>query len=267
MTKKEYKRKGILTNHQDCINQMDGLHTKLEEKESDYNNLLLQNNTLKGIVEKQCIEISDLKKKLCDSQSQIQSLTSSIISQPVKVNVVDTPEYIQLETERNELFQKQEEMENIMDELGVNDNFGGLLEFLKLLYENKNEFIEYVNIKKNKIVHDIKYEKNIPEGKIKDALDNQKKIYDEKFEEINKTHKEEINKIKSQYEDYKQCIPTPSTSTDIKEKDINIDKQSIINEITSKLESKFSLEKDEIKNEYNSIIENIKEEKNKIKDK
>lgn len=51
MQNRRDKRKGTTTNHTDCIKQMDSIYTKLEEKERDYNNLLLQNNTLKGIIE------------------------------------------------------------------------------------------------------------------------------------------------------------------------------------------------------------------------
>lgn len=51
MQNRRDKRKGITTNHTDCIKQMDSIYTKLEENERDYNNLLLQNNTLKSIIE------------------------------------------------------------------------------------------------------------------------------------------------------------------------------------------------------------------------
>lgn len=64
MPSRKEKRKGITTNHQDCIKQMDTLYTKLEETEGNYNDLLLQNNTLKCIVEKQTTEISDLKSQI-----------------------------------------------------------------------------------------------------------------------------------------------------------------------------------------------------------
>lgn len=261
MPNKKDKRKGIVEiNHQDCVNKMDLLHNKLEDKENDYNNLLLQNNTLKNIVTDLEKQLNDSKSQIKDLQYQLQNLTSCIISPPVKLNIVDTPEYIQLELERNELAVeveelkgKQDEMEKIMDSLGINDNFGGLLDFLKLLYENKDEFMEFLNIKKNKIVHEKKindpilldvkssseyislkndydnlnnrikelekngHDENIDiDSKIKEVLDKQEKIFYEKVEKINNAHVEEIKNIKLQYENAKQSMPSPSSSSETK---------------------------------------------------
>lgn len=54
-----------------------------------------------------------------------------------------------------ELLEKQNTMEQYMDSLGINDNFDGLLNFLKILYENKDEFMEFLNMKKDNITKSV----------------------------------------------------------------------------------------------------------------
>lgn len=273
MNHKKDKKGGITTNHQDCIIQMDTLHTKLGEKEEDYNNLLLQNNTLKSIVEKQYIEISDLKKQLCDSQSQIkdlqsqiQGLSACIISPASNANVVDTPEYIQLELERNELAVevekmkgKQNKMETILDSLGVKDNFDEFIKFIKFIYDNKNDFMEFINMKKNNIKYDVEKDdkyislKNINEEILKDnqcmksqidELNNKFNKMDSNIEdnilfkqlkeqnvllsENNKTLNDNFNKLNKDFETLKkkQGAPTPSNSNETKSKKKNSTKKN-----------------------------------------
>lgn len=147
---------------------------------------------------------------------------------------------------------KQNKIEHILESLGVEDNFDEFINFISFLYNNKNEFLEFLNIKKNNkeinnnnIEEDKKYislknknkemqeqikelniklsnlsnneNKNIypsVDDEIKKALSNQRKDFDEKVENINKAHKEEIDSIKIRYENTNQNIPTPSSSTE-----------------------------------------------------
>ena len=75
-----------------------------------------------------------------------------------------------------------------------------------------------------------------------------------------------LNKIESPIEDNELFKSLKEKNKQL-EMDLNdyknFDKQSIIDEITLSLESKFLTEKQEIKNEYNDIINNVKNEKDK----
>ncbi|RCH80401.1 hypothetical protein CU098_008430, partial [Rhizopus stolonifer] len=76
---------------------------------------------------------------------------------------------------------KQNELEEILDELGVGDGYEGFVDFIKFLYEYKNEFKEFINMKKNNIKYDIN-------DKIQTAVDdpllNQKKEFDDKLAKL-----------------------------------------------------------------------------------
>lgn len=199
MLNRSDKRKGITINHKACIKQMDLLYTKLEENEGDHNNCLLQIKTLKEIIEKQSIEISELKK------------------------------------ERDEYKEKQDKMENILDTLGV-DKFDDFIKYISFLYEYKDEFLDFLNIKKNKIVQESGVsnndEKYVMSGdyldtKIKEALSEQKTIFDNKLQEqelkYNSLYDNFINLKKG-----KNSIPTPSASTERKKEQINVNDNKII---------------------------------------
>lgn len=154
-----------------------------------------------------------------------------------------------LTKENNELLEKQNTMEKYMDSLGIDDNFDGLLNFLKVLYENKDEFIEFLNMKKNNIPlcsckdnivstidikksneyielqeDNIKMKAHLDElnTKLNNLSENDNKIdiesivknTEEKY--IEKIHKLEISN-KELLKKLDTGIPTPSSSTENKE--------------------------------------------------
>jgi peptidoglycan hydrolase CwlO-like protein len=75
------------------------------------------------------------------------------ISKKTMKEVLESDKQIieRLTKENAELKEKQNKMEQYMDSLEINDNFDGLLDFLKILYENKDEFMDFLNIKKNNL--------------------------------------------------------------------------------------------------------------------
>jgi len=129
-----------------------------------------------------------------------------------------------LELKNNELSSKQDEMEKILDKLEINDNFGGLLDFLKLLYENKDDFMDLINKKKNniKIIDPIQFNVKSNNDYINLQKDNKN------TPEINLGYKKQIDDIKVQNNKYKPIndIPTPSSSTENKK--IEDTKKSIL---------------------------------------
>lgn len=60
--------------------------------------------------------------------------------------------YQDLQNNYDVLLEKQNKMEEYIDSLGVNDNFDGLLGFLKILYENKDSFLNFLSNKNNNIL-------------------------------------------------------------------------------------------------------------------
>jgi hypothetical protein len=58
--------------------------------------------------------------------------------------------YKELNGKYTVLLQNQKNMEELLDTIGIKSNYEDLCNFFKFLYENKEDFIEYVNIKKNK---------------------------------------------------------------------------------------------------------------------
>lgn len=189
MPSRKEKRKGITTNHQDCIKQMDTLYTKLEETEGDYNNLLLQNNTLKCIVEKQTTEISELK-------SQIDGLIKERDKYKEKQDIKSNNDYIILQKDNENMIKKNQEMQKQLDILNSKLN--------NLDNKESNEDIS----------------SNI-ENQIKEALDKQKVNFDNNFNSYKKDQEIRYNIlndkfIKLQNPKVKQSIPTPSSSTESK---------------------------------------------------
>ena len=135
---------------------------------------------------------------------------------------------------------KQNELEEILDELGVGDGYEGFVDFIKFLYEYKNEFKEFINMKKNNIKDDIN---DKIQTAVDDALLNQKKEFDDKIAKLesnvennilfkklkeqnillsenNKTLYYNLNKLNKDFESLKnkQVIPTPSNSYETKNK-------------------------------------------------
>lgn len=172
-----------------------------------------------------------------------------------------------------ELKQNQKNMENILINIGAGDNYEEFIKFIKFIYDNKNDFMEFLNMKNNNIKintkDDIKYniendkkfislknknqeleqkigmlkeqnkilseemkkiktnKENINESiniKIKEALDKQNLEFNIKIEEINKSHIDEINNIKSEYEKAKTSLPSPSSSEETKKRKNKINK-------------------------------------------
>lgn len=163
------KRKGIISNHQNCINQMDSLYIKLEEKEN---------------------EINSLKSIITTFEEKFESL----------------------EKENIELKEKQDTIEKLIDGIGFNYEKDNFLEFLKFLYKNKDEFMEFVNIKKNNknIVELIKVEEDPLYIELKNSnIEMQKQI---------DIFNSEYNKID---------IPSPSSSTEKKKINKNSKKEDL----------------------------------------
>lgn len=221
MLNRRVKGKGITTNHKDCIKQMDTLYTKLEEKEGDYNNLLLQNNTLRGIVEnsektikKQNLKIQEQHSLINDLQEKVENigrflidfgfenqdeLKEFVIKYKNKDNKTDikSSDYIELQN-KNSIMEKQIEGLNIT----VNTLNGTI--------NNLNTKLDSFSINDNKYIPD-EYNLDV-DLKIKKALDEQKIIF-------NKELQERENKYNTLYNDFNilnKGIPTPSSSTDNK---------------------------------------------------
>lgn len=161
-----------------------------------------------------------------------------------------TKELAEVREEKNELQEKQNQMESIFDSLGIKDNFDDFINFIKFIYEYKNEFKEFINMKKNNNNKDFTNSYNIEENqdyiKLKQINDNNnKKILDleSKLEgltsniennilfkqlkeqnallsENNKTLNNNFNKLNKDFETFKnkQGIPTPSNSYETKNK-------------------------------------------------
>ena len=167
---------------------MDTLYTKIEEIEGDYNNLLLQNNTLKCIVEKQTTEISELK-------SQIDGLIKERDKYKEKQDIKSNNDYIILQKDNENMIKKNQEMQKQLDIL--NSKFNNL--------DNKESNSESSNI----------------ENQIKEALDKQKVNFDNNFNSYKKDQEIRYNIlndnfIKLQNPKVKNSIPTPSSSTESK---------------------------------------------------
>jgi hypothetical protein len=194
MPNRKEKRKGITTNHQDCINQMNTLYTKLEETEGDYNNLLLQNNTLKCIVDKQTTEISELIKT---NKQLSQDMDNLVIKQNSKpVDIKNSNDYINLKKDNENMLKKNKEIQNQLDILNS-----------KLNNLDNKELNECIS-------SDI-------ESQIEEALDRQKVNFDNDFNSYKKEQEKRYNIlndnfIKLQNKKANPATPTPSSSTENK---------------------------------------------------
>lgn len=140
------------------------------------------------------------------------------ISKKTMKEVLESDKQIieRLTKENAELLEKQNTMEEYMVSLGINDKFDGLLDFLKILYENKDEFMDFLNIKKNNL-----------EKKTK-SLDISNNSYNVEDDDISKYKPEQDVKHNEEKLKVQESIPTPSSSSDIKENIKNIDGNSII---------------------------------------
>lgn len=99
-------------------------------------------------------------------------------------------DYEILKSKYDVLLLKQNEMEKIFDELNIDDNFDGLLNFLKILYNNKNEFMEFLNTPNKK-------NNNISESIIIENSNEYKKILDinSNLEKSNINLQSQLNKM------------------------------------------------------------------------
>lgn len=181
----------------------------------------------KDIIERLTKENDELKEQNRELQIQVKDLKTQLkaVTQCIG-SIEDTPEFIQLEFERNELFQQLEEIKN-NNKIENSDLYINLKKDYNIIYDKNKEMenqIEDLNIKinnlsKNDINKDITFEdKTLNESKIQEALDSQKTIFDEKF---NKYKKEQETKYNSLYNDFillknNVGIPTPSNSNEAK---------------------------------------------------
>lgn len=178
--------------------------------------------------------------------------------------VLETDKQIieRLTREVDELKEKKKKIEELLDDLGVQDNFDGFLNFIKFIYGHKDEFMEFVNIKKNNknIVEPIKIEEDplyielknsniemkkqidilnskddkidnsLLESKIKEELDKQKTSFDKKMEEQELKYNTLYNNFNALKEDHvKNDIPSPSSSTEKKKSNKNRKKEDLKN--------------------------------------
>lgn len=154
-----------------------------------------------------------------------------------------------IEKQVNEIFElkeKQNKIENILNNLGIRDDFDDFISFISFLYENKKEFMEFINIKKNKILdnqlEELKINNLSNNEDIKDSIDNriniavndalneQKVIFDDEIQKRDNEYKTLYNNFNKLKEDFsilknKKGIPTPTSSKENKKRDkINYEK-------------------------------------------
>lgn len=79
-----------------------------------------------------CKNCKEFKKEIQKLMKQNEVLQNDVNNYKDKYNV---------------LLEKQNKMEEILDDLNINDNFDGLTDFLNILYENKDLFLNLVNNK------------------------------------------------------------------------------------------------------------------------
>lgn len=204
------------------------IESKDEIIERQANEILVLNEQLEAVK----IELKQAKKEIKDLNYQINNLTSCIIDGPKNVKIKDSHEFIQMELERNELFQQLEEFKN-------NNKIENSELFIKLKKERdtyKNDYNELnlriQELEKNNINENIKngVKDNINiDDKIKlsvdEALSKQSQELNEDFDKRFNLYKEEQNikfndlndnYIKLQNKMDKQSIPTPSNSNETK---------------------------------------------------
>lgn len=190
MLNRRVKGKGITTNHKNCIKQMDTLYTKLEKKEGDYNNLLLQNNTLRDIVEnsektikKQNLKIQEQDSLINDLQEKVENIGKFLIDFGFE-NQDELKEFvIKYKNQDNKIDIKSSDLNTKLDSFSINDN--------KYIPDEYNLDVDL---------------------KIKKALDEQKIIFDKELQERE-------NKYNTLYNDFNilnKRIPIPSSSTENK---------------------------------------------------
>lgn len=190
-----------------------------------------------------------------------------------------------LQNQLNIMQAKQDQMETILDSLGVKDNFDDFIKFITFLYENKedffnyikykNEFVEFLNIKKNNnnIINEIDinnnqdyiYLKNINDENNEKIMDLESKIAGltsniddnvlfKKLKEQNVLLSENNKTLNIENDEIKQRLKKLEENDNINKEDVSIDIESKINEALEKqkvdLYKDFSIEREETKKEY-----------------
>ena len=88
---------------------------------------MLSKNTMKEVIESD----KEIIERLTEEIIELKNVNSTLLS-------------------RNDyLEKKQNELENILDEIGAGDCYEDFVDFIKFLYEYKDEFKEFINNKKN----------------------------------------------------------------------------------------------------------------------
>lgn len=149
---------------------------------------------------------NEVEKALSSGNIQVlEGNPIDILNKLAKKENIKNKKKNDLELKYNILLEKQNTMENYLDSLNINDNFDGLLDFLKILYENKKEFLEFLNIKKNNfkkenIMESIDFKSSLEYIEIKNSneeLMKNNKLMEKQIEDLNITIKNLNSKLES----------------------------------------------------------------------
>lgn len=165
----------------------------------------------------------------------------------------------------NKFEQNQNEMDHILDTIGCGDKYDELLEFLRFLYKHKDEFMEFLNMKKNNMTQHVLFDIN----------ENPEYI---KLKNINNINNKKILELESKIENLTSAVDDNILFKQVKEKNkvlseenkdvnVNIDDKikNAVDEALQKQSEQFNIKIDNINSKHIEEINNIKSKYEKAK--